>query len=81
VIQVHLLVSLHLVGTWVFICCEILVFLDGCHHLDSLEQREEVRHEWSLFVAGSGDCEGLAPKAGLTSQLDSFGSARSGSLR
>jgi hypothetical protein len=35
---VHLLVILHLVGTWVFSCREILISLGGCRHLDSLEQ-------------------------------------------
>jgi hypothetical protein len=61
VIQVHELVSLHYSGTWVFSCCGILVSLGGCRHLDGLEQRKEVPYEWSLFVAGSGVCEGLAP--------------------
>jgi hypothetical protein len=37
-IQVHLFVILHLVGTWVFSCCGILVSLGGCRHLDGLEQ-------------------------------------------
>jgi hypothetical protein len=34
--------SLHLVGTWMSIDCGILVTLDGCHHLDSLEATEEL---------------------------------------
>jgi hypothetical protein len=38
VIQVHLLVILHLLGTWVFSCCGILISLGGCRHLDGLEQ-------------------------------------------
>jgi hypothetical protein len=36
-----LLMSLHLVGTWVSIGCGILVTLGGCHHLDGLEAIEE----------------------------------------
>jgi hypothetical protein len=40
--QVHLLMSLHLVGTWVSIGCRILVTLGGCRHLDSLETAEEL---------------------------------------
>jgi hypothetical protein len=38
---VHLLVSLHLVDTWVSIGCGILVTLGGCRHLDGLEATEE----------------------------------------
>jgi hypothetical protein len=38
---VHLLVSLHLVGTWVSIDRGILVTLSGCRHLDCLEIAEE----------------------------------------
>jgi hypothetical protein len=36
--QVHLLMSLHLVGTWVFFCYGILISLGGCRHLDDLGQ-------------------------------------------
>jgi hypothetical protein len=39
--QVYLLVSLHLVGTWVSIGCGILVTLGGCRHLDGLEAAKE----------------------------------------
>jgi hypothetical protein len=39
--QVHLLVSLHLVDTWVSIGYGIPVTLNGCHHLDGLEAVEE----------------------------------------
>jgi hypothetical protein len=39
---VHLLVSLHLVGTWVSIDCGILVTLGGYRHLDGLEAAEEL---------------------------------------
>jgi hypothetical protein len=39
---VHLLVSLHLVGTWVSIGYRILVTLSGCRHLDDLESVEEL---------------------------------------
>jgi hypothetical protein len=53
--QVHLLVSLHLVGTWVFICCGILMSLGGCHHLDGLEQRWRSGTCWWLFMAGSSE--------------------------
>jgi hypothetical protein len=52
---VHLLMSLDLVGTWVFFCCEILVSLGGCHYLDGLEQWRMFGTSWRLFVAGSGD--------------------------
>jgi hypothetical protein len=50
---VHLLVSLHLVGTWVSIGYGILVTLGGCHHIDGLEAAEELWQEWCLFLATS----------------------------
>jgi hypothetical protein len=53
--QVYLLVSLHLVGTWVFFCCGFLVSLGGCCHLDDLEQRWRSGTCWWLFVAGSDE--------------------------
>jgi hypothetical protein len=37
---VYLLVSLHLVDTWVSIDYEILINLGGCCHLDGLEAVE-----------------------------------------
>jgi hypothetical protein len=39
---VHLLVSLHLVDTWVSIGCGILVSLGAYRHLDGLEAAEEL---------------------------------------
>jgi hypothetical protein len=42
---VNLLVSLHLVGTWVSIGCGILVTLGGYRHLDGLEAAEELWQE------------------------------------
>ena len=36
-----------------------LVALGGCHHLDGLEQRRRIGTSWWLFVAISGDCEGI----------------------
>jgi hypothetical protein len=53
--QVHLLMSLHLVGTLVFICCGILISLGGCRHLNGLEQRWRFGTCWWLFVAGFGE--------------------------
>jgi hypothetical protein len=49
----HLLVSLHLVGTWVSIGYGILVSLGGCRHLDGLEAAVELWQEWCLFLATS----------------------------
>jgi hypothetical protein len=69
--QVHLLMSLHLVGTWVSIGCGILVTLGGCRHLDGLEAAEEL---WQVVlvlghlpVICEGCCAfpGGAPKATL----------------
>jgi hypothetical protein len=55
---VHLLMILHLVGTWVFSCYGILVFLGGCRHLDSLEQLGEGPAR-AVFVRGwLQHCEG-----------------------
>jgi hypothetical protein len=51
--QVHLLVSLHLAGTWVIFGCGILISLGGCHHLDGLEAAEELWQELCLFLATS----------------------------
>jgi hypothetical protein len=52
---VLLLVSLYLVGTWVFFCYRILVSLGGCRHLDGLEQqRRSSMCSW-LFMAGSDE--------------------------
>jgi hypothetical protein len=48
-----MIVSLHLVGTWVSIGYRILVTLGGCHHLDGLEAAEELWQEWCLFLATS----------------------------
>jgi hypothetical protein len=51
--QVHLIVSLHLVGTWVIFSYGILVSLGGCCHLDGLEAVEVLWQEWCLFLATS----------------------------
>jgi hypothetical protein len=50
---VHLLVGLHLVGTWVSIGYGVIISLGGCHHLDDLEVVEELWQEWFLFLATS----------------------------
>jgi hypothetical protein len=52
---VHLLVSLHLVGTWVFFAAGFFVSLGGCHHLDSLEQQRRSSTCWWLFMASSDE--------------------------
>jgi hypothetical protein len=57
----HLLVILHLVGTWVFSCCGILVSLGGCRHLDGLDQLGGGSAR-VVFVRGRlWHCEGLVP--------------------
>jgi hypothetical protein len=48
---VQLLVSLHLVNTWVSLGYGILVTLGGYRHLDGLEEAEELWQEWCLFLA------------------------------
>jgi hypothetical protein len=59
---VHLLEWLHLVALEDRCGCEVLITLDGCRHLDSLEQRWRSCTYWWLFVAGSGDLvRGLVP--------------------
>jgi hypothetical protein len=73
--QVHVLVSLHLVGTWVFFCCGIFVSLGGCHHLDGLEQRRRSAMCWWLFVAGSDElvvrgCSGFPTERRIPTPVD-----------
>jgi hypothetical protein len=73
---VHLLVSLHLVALGDHLSCGILVTLDGCRHLDGLEQQRSLWQKLVLIlghllmiVRGSCVFPGGAPKATLVDCL------------
>jgi hypothetical protein len=57
--QVHLIVSLHLVGTWVSIGCGILVTFGGCCHLTAWRQRKSCGKSGACSWPPPGDLWGV----------------------